>query len=261
MIRVICGLNGSGKSCYATWLAANMPLNVVTNFPLTKRHPRFGSAVMIGSEEFPVLCEGCLYGVWDLGFRNKVILIDEADVFFDCFSFEFLRGAAWQWFKQHRKYGLELIFVVQNPATLYNRLRMLAGEYIWCERDQPGGVNGHWALRFLPDFLLLWRRAVYLDSGFQHYVRQDNQLPRSVRPVFSWYNTRYQVSPVMQCPRCHDRLKDRNIREAVERLRRERYYKAALDAAKGMLPCDESLESRVRDYLAASGAVPGGVLC
>lgn len=211
MIRLIAGINGSGKSLYSSFLLAREAKRIYTNLRLTPAHPAFSRAVLIGTPEMPILCERCGYGVWDYVKDNSHVLIDEADLFFDAFCYERLRkSGAWLWFKQHRHHGLDVTLVPQAVETLYNRLRLLAGECVVCEREtaETMRASADWLYWFWPKKWYPWRRTVCLmrAGALGQRLRCETLFPRDAAKEFRRYDTLHDQLTLDGCAHCAAKL-------------------------------------------------------
>jgi len=207
MIRVICGKNGSGKSAFSSWLIEKEPKRTFTNMRLMPLHPRFDDAVEIGTSSHPVRCERCGFGIWDYLPSNCHVLIDEADLFFDAFCFEALRERAWPWFKQHRHFGQDVTLVVQFPDSLYKRIRLLAMEFVLCERETSDTMKGlvSWMYYLWPRSWYPWRRRIFADPKCKHEVRHSLLWPLQASRVFKQYDTFHNNVPTLECDQCRGR--------------------------------------------------------
>lgn len=204
MIRIVRGLNGSGKSALAALLALKSPLPVVTNMQLTDKHPKFASMRRLAGYE--VRCQGNTkkcnsYGIWDLKIRNSLVILDEADIYFDSLDWSGLKGWPHYWFKQHRKYGLEIILVCQHVNTMYNRIRDLCKEYVLCTRDQGSDMPP--VIRWLwPRSQYFWRRIISEDADMRKILSEHKFRTPHMRPYFDMYNSTAESRNDEFCPTC-----------------------------------------------------------
>jgi hypothetical protein len=229
VIRCIEGINGSGKSLLAADLVAKWPGPVATNLPLNERHPKFRSALRLGTHRCPVRCVGevgvagrgkrcCGAGVWSLSLRNTLILIDEAQEFFPCEQFSELVDSVdpdclhpvsgkplspAAWFTHHRKWGLEIYFTTPRSSWLWNKVRGLVGEFIVCRRQRASELTSHWSGMFVPDSLLGWERVGFEDEGHRHPTGNQAVIFRKhASRLFGTFDTHAVVSTQSECFRC-----------------------------------------------------------
>ena len=106
---------------------------IVTNIELLPGCPFHNEAIRIGTEEWPVVGEK--YSLWDYApdlFQDAFIVIDEADVDFDCAE-QKLEQAAKIFLKYARKDGIDIVFILQSLENLNVRLRRLIQRYWFCD--------------------------------------------------------------------------------------------------------------------------------
>lgn len=140
MITIICGDPGSGKTLYALYLmqdAVRSGRKLYTNIELLPACPFASRAAKIDEEKWPILHgepgKPDYKAFWHYVLPGSVVVIDEADAWFDCTDHGSLPRDIRLFHKQHRKLGLDLIYLVQNLKNLYVRIRRMAGRYIVCE--------------------------------------------------------------------------------------------------------------------------------
>jgi len=137
MIYLLAGEPRNGKGIMAcefmeqAWLAGRA---IITNIALKPGCPFYDDAIMIGDDRFPVYNEATRKGFWEyirpLKLEGSVLVIDEADVFFDCEDFKGMARGLRNFCKHHGKLKMDCLFIVQNISNLNVRIRRLAG-IIW----------------------------------------------------------------------------------------------------------------------------------
>lgn len=190
MIYVIVGEPGMGKGVMAcefmeqAWLAGRP---VITNIDLLPGCPFYDDALRVGTDDFPIYSDATGLGFWDFirpyKLEGSVVVIDEADVYFDCTDHSRMGKAVFHAFKHHRKLKLDILLVVQNLANLYVRIRRLtnivwAAEWTW--RTAPG-------FQFIGDFIGHdWAKHL---TSFRRYQFQDISLREPVGCVKMPYSS------------------------------------------------------------------------
>jgi hypothetical protein len=145
MIYGLVGGLGHGKgifSCEIMEQAAATGRRIVTNMELTEHCPFYRKSVLIGTKEWPLMSPSL--SIWDYApelLRGAFILIDEADIDFDCADHKSFEKGAKAWLKHTRKLGQDVVFVLQDINNLNVRIRRLinivwACEWTW--RSEPG---------------------------------------------------------------------------------------------------------------------------
>lgn len=136
VIYLFAGLMGHGKTMlaneYGTKLAAGRPL--LSNIEYTPRHPRYRDSVLIGNK-LPIFDEYSGEGVWTYAPHDSVIIVDEADYWFDCSDHSKIARELNMALKQSRKRNQDWIFIVQSVSNLWVRIRRLAQRTILCVWD------------------------------------------------------------------------------------------------------------------------------
>jgi hypothetical protein len=202
MITVICGKTGSGKSLYAMWLMNELSQagkRVCTNMELTPKHPSYSKIVRIGTDEYPVLDEDRAFFSYfkrdKHGHTYMNFFIDEADVDLDCTDSVGLTKQLPQirsYFKQHRKRRDNIWLIVQNPNWLYNRIRDIAHEFVWCTMDGDTSWNGNPLLKYvIPRAFWQYRRQSFseLDMRPDSFLRSGSITFREGEKLYDWYRT------------------------------------------------------------------------
>ncbi|MCC7168684.1 MAG: hypothetical protein IT565_14050 [Rhodospirillales bacterium] len=147
-IMVVVGDPGNGKGIYSMSLIEQVVLSgraLYTNIELTTDCPYQGDVARIDDPagNWPVYrgnppregkrASDDYMAFWHYTLPGSVVIIDEADLYFDCSDFSAMGRDIRAFLKQHRKLGLDLIFIVQNLANLYVRIRRLATAFDYCE--------------------------------------------------------------------------------------------------------------------------------
>lgn len=156
-ILVVAGDPGNGKGIFAMSLVeqfckARRPL--YTNIRLTPQCPYYDQVVLVDDADDDAKSEAPVYrGVpphrdrlgklvpasadycafWHYMLPGSALILDEADTYFDCTDHSVMGRDVRLFLKQHRKLGLDLIFIVQRIENLYIRIRRLTQRFIVCE--------------------------------------------------------------------------------------------------------------------------------
>lgn len=147
MIRTVTGTPGSGKTCYAVMeivdalaagktVATNIALSDDFGRRIARRNPanllsrrRLDAATAAVQGRLAVLNDPAeLRLVWpvDRGEGRCLVVIDEAHALLDSRDFRSPERQEWiTWLTQHRKLGLDLLFVVQHQEMLDTNVRRL----------------------------------------------------------------------------------------------------------------------------------------
>lgn len=138
MISIIFGLPGSGKTTFLTALAQRAlrgkPLrcgrdwmqdnsvykHVYSNTPIS------GCAVITPD----------MLGVYSL--RDSLVLLDESVLVADSRDYKTLDKRLMMWFKQHRKYGCDIVLASQGYKDNDLRIRDLAANTYYCKKRAFG---------------------------------------------------------------------------------------------------------------------------
>lgn len=200
MISFIVGNNGSGKSLYAVWLMRQFCLQgqtVYTNIELLPAHPNFDDIHFLESDQ--VYNPKTKEMFFDFMQPGAVAILDEAAVYFDCDDRKSLKRLN-DYINQHRKrdlWGHNLFFVQQRLASMFNRVRDIGSEYIYClnesDRCPLGGAD--WMTRTVwscwPDVLKRYRRYVYSSKAMRHedLVETGSFTKAEAAVMYPWYRT------------------------------------------------------------------------
>lgn len=145
-IRVICGHIGQGKTLYALSLlgqAVEAGRPTFTNIRLVGG-PYADRVGFLDDDECLVCGEHPrdvdkksgkprYEAFWHYLPKGSVVVIDEADWYFDCGDFSRMGKDVRQYHKQVRKLGHDLIYIVQHVPNLYVRIRRLVTSFVVCE--------------------------------------------------------------------------------------------------------------------------------
>ncbi|HEV2293803.1 MAG TPA: zonular occludens toxin domain-containing protein [Tepidisphaeraceae bacterium] len=140
MIYVVGGDLGSGKSLWSMdmmQIAARMGRPIYTNINLLPACPFHDRVALIDTPEWPVFrerkTENEVCAWWEYAVDGALIVVDEADLYFDCTDNSKMGKDARAAHKMIRKVGWDIIYIVQNVPNLYVRIRRLASRFIICE--------------------------------------------------------------------------------------------------------------------------------
>jgi hypothetical protein len=133
---------------------------------------------------------------WHYVVPNSVVMLDEADAYFDCSDHSAVGADIRLFHKQHRKLKIDLIYIVQSVENLYIRIRRLTQRFVHVEWNwrsmamfqQMAGVMG-------VDRTMLWTRFLcgefgkadlspksFLSAGYISYREARDK-------YFKWYDT------------------------------------------------------------------------
>lgn len=206
MIYLLAGEIGSGKTLYSMEVmdqAARRGRDIMTNIDLLPGCWFAERAIRIGGQDAPIYDEEDNIGFWNTWsvlrehLKAPLIVIDEADIEFDCKNHSKLGSELFRWLKQSRKLNVDIVFICQNLNNLHNRIRRLAQVTWVCEWSwvsAPGyqtilaPVIGTEAAKALTHY----RRWQFSDAGCRQLVGIDALSYTSVaRKYFRdpWYDT------------------------------------------------------------------------
>ena len=148
-IAVITGPTGSGKSLYALQLLEQQALlgrPCYTNIRLTPACPWSRHVAYMDDDRWAVYRgvpelkgkskqSADYMAFWHYCCPGSFILVDEADLYFDCSDYGAMGHDIRQFHKQHRKLGLDIVYIVQSLQNLYCRIVRLAQKIIICDWD------------------------------------------------------------------------------------------------------------------------------
>ncbi|MEM9346210.1 MAG: zonular occludens toxin domain-containing protein [Planctomycetota bacterium] len=199
MITCIAGDPGGGKSLYSIWLMnelAKVGKKVATNIELRPAHPSYKKIFRIGTESHPILGEDRAF--WNYfprdkrGFSYMNYFIDEADIDLDATEWKDMAKPVRLYFKQHRKYKDNIWLITQNPNWLYNRVRDLVREFVWCDHDDYTSPGLGRALKYIiPQSMMRYRRRSFRDIKMtpSTLVRTGHFTNAEAEELYNWYYT------------------------------------------------------------------------
>lgn len=213
-VWVIAGRQRNGKNLFSLDImhqAHTAGRLLYCNFDLLPACPFADDAVRIGTPEYPIFHDpqfgvsrarrrpGLVRAFWDYVRDDSVVVVDEADMEFDCMEWGGFDADARIAAKEIGKRGIDLYLVCQKVENLYNRWCRQADGVIWCEwnwRSPP------WWLRQARR--LMGPRAIYMSSFRRFEFSSIEMKPRHFRRGASipyhelearyfrapWYDTR-----------------------------------------------------------------------
>lgn len=195
MIQAVCGHLGSGKTLYCVWQIHQLALQgrpVATNIDLTPQHPAYDYVVKIGGDDAPIVGEdGCFFNYMPPGVDY---VIDEGDVWFDCQEYHKIATQVRLYFKQMRKREDRMIMTIQAPENLWNRIRRLCQDWVWCHKDTPGMDGGFRGLaaRLVPQKYHRFSRSHFSASAMlpRQFQRGGHFRFHEAAEMFTWYETK-----------------------------------------------------------------------
>jgi len=147
-IVVVLGPTGHGKGLFSMQVLEEAVLSgrpVYTNYELLPGCPYVDRVARIDDDggNWPVYRgkpprdgkkpSDDYMAFWHYTVPGSVVIIDEADTYFDCSDHSDMGHDIRRFHKQHRKLGLDLIYIVQNCENLYVRIRRLTQRFVICE--------------------------------------------------------------------------------------------------------------------------------
>lgn len=192
MITCVCGLPGEGKSLYLVWLInqfAQAGRLVATNLELLPAHPAYDKVIRIDTEDYPVVSMNrCFFSYLPPG---CVVVIDEADIYFDATDHAKIVSQVRIYFKQHRKRGDTVILCCQRPANMWVRIRRLVGEWIWCHKDGGSDQAVGFVWYLIPKFMHRFRRASFAGETMRQtdFIRAASFSMKEAQQMYGWYKT------------------------------------------------------------------------
>jgi hypothetical protein len=146
MIYLISGDIGSGKTLKVMqWMeqAAAAGRFIATNILLREDCPFHDDVALIDTPQYPIARDDdeqksatgeVPYNYfWEYIPREALVVIDEADIYFDSSDHGKMKRACKIYHKQLRKFRHDLVYIVQRNSNMYKRIRDLAGRYIYAE--------------------------------------------------------------------------------------------------------------------------------
>lgn len=199
MISGIVGLPGSGKTLRALMLleqAVRAGRFCATNIRLTDACP-FASQVALLDDDagrFPVFSDrgkGDFRAFWHVLPKDSrpFVVIDEADNHWDSLDFSKLVATDVKlFFKQHRKWGYDVVYICQNLGNVYNRIRRMTQDWYLCideyRQDRikrmflPRSWCKFWAIHYADEKM---EKKAEMGRGFLRW--------REAKRMFGWYDT------------------------------------------------------------------------
>ena len=203
MIYTLNGDIGGGKTLQAIGLiklATDAGRMVMTDIVLTDRCPFADKVMQIGTPEFPVAEEHPgpdqkykFFWQYALDFPNALIVLDEADIEFDSADYQWFAKDCKIYNKQCRKFGHDVVYIVQRLSNLYKRIRDMAGRHILCEHNYRTDREFRWIEAILGKQTALnmsrFLKSEYSDPTLKVSRGGGYFSYREARPMFGWYNT------------------------------------------------------------------------
>lgn len=131
-VIAICGLPGSGKTLFATYLAMKKykkdnlfkrkkENNIYSNYPILLNKSKHVFSNKAGLFDFD------MYQQWDY---HSTIFLDEIQLYFDSLDFKQFPKKIRNNFQLHRHYGIDDIYILsQHPSRIVKQLRVLVCEF------------------------------------------------------------------------------------------------------------------------------------
>jgi hypothetical protein len=192
---------------------------VVTNIELTRRCPYYDRVALIDTEEFPIYRgKPALHGkpassdylaFWHYVPNGAVVIIDEADSYFDCSDHSAMGHDIRQFFKGLRKLDMDIVCIVQKLPNLYVRIRRVAERFTVCEwtwrsmrilQRMAAWIGVERAMR-LSRFI----RSEFSDEPFCEFTHLADgyiSYQEAVR-FFDWYGTKQLVGDLARIRSLH----------------------------------------------------------
>lgn len=171
MIEIYTGFVGSGKSYHATargvtiadapkgkrWVVANFPIKPKRTFlsrvpVIRKKVKQFNSPRWIFKDNSELTVKYLIETSHEMGWYGKegscLLIIDEAGILFNSRDWNVKPDERKEWIKflsQSRKFGYDIVFIVQDVRMMDRQIRSLA-EY----EVQHKKLNNFYILKFVP---------------------------------------------------------------------------------------------------------------
>lgn len=184
MITLFSGNPGNGKTLacvravYSEFLLGR---KVYSNIPLKFPHERYSSLTeLVGAEE-------------------GVILMDEAQSYFDARQWDNVPVELRMKLQQHRKQALDVFATSQHPAFLEPTFRRLVAEFWFCRKV----IGSKWPPKSKKDAIKPWG-VIMLSRVSMEDIMRDKEVPRREGMEFfllsssltELYDTRFVVQPL-----------------------------------------------------------------
>lgn len=209
-VIVVTGDPGNGKGVFAMWLLEQAVASgraVYSNIRLNDECPFSDRVALLDddADEWPVYrgkpagngkpASKDYSAFWHYAQRDSVIVIDEADLYFDCKDQDAMGKDIRKYLKEHRKRRHDVIFIVQRVENLYVRIRRLAQRFIVCEwtwrslrmLQMMAGLIGEQAAMRLSRFV----RVEFASEEFSpmSYMTDGAISYKDAQRYFGWYDT------------------------------------------------------------------------
>jgi hypothetical protein len=152
-ISILAGDPGNGKGVLAMSFIEQAVLSgrqVYTNIQLREACPYFDRVALIDDPagNWPVYrgtpagrdhkgrmqeASDDYMAFWHYVQPGSIVMVDEADAYFDCTDHSTVGQDIRLFHKQHRKLGVDMIYIVQNISNFYIRIRRLAQRFMLAE--------------------------------------------------------------------------------------------------------------------------------
>jgi len=191
--------------------------DVEGQFPIYRGRP--------GKEGNPASPDYCAF--WHYVLPGGVVIVDEADAYFDCTDHSAVGADIRLFHKQHRKLGLDLIYIVQNIQNLYIRIRRLAQRFVLCEWNWRSGR----LFQMLGGFVGMERamnmsRFLRADFGCEDFSPRSHisdgyiTYPEAREKYFRWYTTEQLLGDTTHLRWLHERQQEIKARAVLDDLTR-----------------------------------------
>lgn len=203
-VIAICGLPGTGKNVFATWLARShyKRINrfrffkkkrnyIYSNYPIRLDSKNYSKSVSLDDLD--------LRHSWNVG---STIILDEIQLYFDSLDFKDFPKGIRNTFQLHRHFGISDIYIIsQHPSRIVKQLRVLACEFY--------DVVGYYKIPFTP--FAIFRYNIYYnfdDFGKSVKVKKADvpyKFSKKIRiinykKIYKSYNTCYMSELVADKP-------------------------------------------------------------
>lgn len=204
MITIVSGGLGGGKTLYGLQWLGNQALSgrpCYTNIKLSDSCPFHNRVAFLDDDgDYPVFRgdgkREPVRAFWQFCKPGGAYVIDEADNYWDSMDFARLHEAsehARLYFKQSRKFGDDLVLIVQDIENLWGRIRRVTSMYIHCENTAR---SGSYFMRLLPRGLSQFLRVCHTGWPFtdNNFFLSGGMSYREASPMFTWYETSQLIS-------------------------------------------------------------------
>jgi predicted DCC family thiol-disulfide oxidoreductase YuxK len=196
MITLVVGEMGSGKTLYALNFiraAVTSRRPVFTNIALKPDCPFADKVALIGDEQFPIAARqrnaaGHQY-FWNyISAPRSVVVLDEANIYFDTSMHREMEREAIEAMQYIRKAGMDLVLLCHTIDNLWVRVRRMAARFIVCDHNWR---SSRMVRMMGKDWSRFWY-AEFADKRFcADTVRGVGHFSwREASKMFGWYDTR-----------------------------------------------------------------------